>query len=34
MGEEIIDVTIGFSLYVTIFPDPLDQGSAGEIPAR
>ena len=22
------------SLYVTIFPDPLDQGSAGEIPAR
>ena len=22
------------SLYVTIFPDPLDQGSAGNIPAR
>src|SRR6266567_1419076 len=23
-----------FSLYVTIFPDPLDQGSAGKSPAR
>jgi hypothetical protein len=26
--------SVGFSLYVTIFPDPFNQGSAGDIPAR